>query len=654
MTTLRAAEPRHNPVGIRRLWDRQLNHYPDNGPRSMYLAITVIITVALYYQLYVQGSVSTRIITEYGFTFTQFVFVAVIGFTVGAFAALAAGLADRWGRANLVVIGMFLTGILITFVVPNAHNKTEYTATMALVFLVEGVVLIATPALIRDFSPQLGRAAAMGFWTLGPVIGSLVVTIVSSRTVDSHPDWRYQFHLAGGVGLAVFLLAAVGLRELAPRLRDQLMVSSRDRALIEAKAHGVDETRLQEGQWRQVLKADVIVSAVAISTFLVFFTVVVGFLVVYMATVFGYSESRANSLGNWFTGSTAVVLVVTGLVSDRLLVRKPFMILGGLLSLAGTVWFAVVATKPGTSFSTFVWCFILAGTGLGMAYVAWMASFTETVERHNPAATATGLAVWGWIQRLIATVALITLTAVVPATSTLADKGPQLSQIVAAYPSQVAVLQTVPSKTLAALQTDPKDPTAEVDALVALSGESQADVTRALTLGAKYAGQIATSGAITPATLRALGSDPANPATQAQAVQQIAARLKVSPQVAGQRLAALAAVPTADLAFLQAKGTAVAQSGARLQSISKMPAADLAYLGANGTKVTQAQKDNPGQWQSWWWICAIGQIIFLPAVFLMAGRWSPRKARHDAEIHERLVAAEMTALADKEGMALHV
>ena len=31
--------------------------------------------------------------------------------------------------------------------------------------LVEGICLVATPALIRDFSPQVGRATAMGFWT---------------------------------------------------------------------------------------------------------------------------------------------------------------------------------------------------------------------------------------------------------------------------------------------------------------------------------------------------------------------------------------------------------------------------------------------------------------------------------------------------------
>ncbi len=32
-----------------------------------------------------------------------------------------------------------------------------------------------------------------------------------------------------------------------------------------------------------------------------------------------------------------------------------------------------------------------------MAYTPWMASFTEIVEARNPALTATGLAIWGWI-----------------------------------------------------------------------------------------------------------------------------------------------------------------------------------------------------------------------------------------------------------------
>jgi len=57
-------------MGLSRLWDRRLAHYPDNGPRSAYLGSTVVATITLYYELYVQGAVATKIIQEFGFTFT--------------------------------------------------------------------------------------------------------------------------------------------------------------------------------------------------------------------------------------------------------------------------------------------------------------------------------------------------------------------------------------------------------------------------------------------------------------------------------------------------------------------------------------------------------------------------------------------------------
>ena len=68
---------------------------------------------------------------------------------------------------------------------------------------------------------------------------------------------------------------------------------------------------------------------------------------------------------------------------------------------------------------------MLGAVGGGTAYVCWMAAFTETVEKVNPAATATGLAVWGWILRIVVTLSFALLPVVVPATSTLVDKGVQ-------------------------------------------------------------------------------------------------------------------------------------------------------------------------------------------------------------------------------------
>jgi len=234
------AEPA-GPGFPQRLWQRELAHYPTSSARRYgYLAIVVVTTVVLYYALYIQYAVATSIITHFGMSFLYFVWISVIGNIVGAFASLVAGLADRWGRSNLVVYGLLLTSLLLLVGLPSAGDKVTYLVVFSAVSFVEGIVLVATPALIRDFSPQLGRATAMGYWTMGPVLGSLVVTVVTSLTL-SFASWQDELRFAGYAGLVVFVVALFGLRELAPRVRDQIMVTLADRALVEARAKGIDD-----------------------------------------------------------------------------------------------------------------------------------------------------------------------------------------------------------------------------------------------------------------------------------------------------------------------------------------------------------------------------------------------------------------------------
>ncbi len=638
---VRTSRGRPAAGGVSRLWQRQLAHYPANGARSFFLAITVLATVILYYELYIGGAVATNIIADFHMTFTYFVFISVFGNAFGAFASLFAGLADRWGRANLVVGGLLITGLLIGFGLPNASSKLMFLIMVVLVSIVEGIVLVATPALIRDFSPQVGRGAAMGFWTLGPVLGSLVVTVVSSHTLKAHPDWRFQFYVCGVAGLVVFVVALFGLRELSPQIRDQLMVSMRDKALIEARAAGIDPEAAMSGHWRQMLKLDVIGSAFAISVFLLFYYIAVGFFVVYFATVFGYTPQRANGLANWYWASNAVALVVTGLLSDKIRVRKPFMVVGTIISLVGVGLFARAATaSTAPSYYTFAAYLILGAVGGGMAYCAWMASFTETVEKHNPAATATGLAVWGWTIRAVVTASLVIFTLVVPATSTLVDQGSRVQTIVAAHPKAVAVLSAVDPTSAAALGKNPGDPVALPKALGEVAAQQGAGASAAAQVQAAAARRIpdiATVGVIDPATLATLTKGDLSVAPKA--IGEISTKLAISPAAATSKLVALGNPATkADL-------TLIAPYGATLTSANAaIPPADLKYLSANGTKVQKAAKDNPKQWQSWWWVCFAAQLVFLPFIFVMAGRWSPRKAREDELEHERLVEREMAEL----------
>jgi hypothetical protein len=71
----------------------------------------------------------------------------------------------------------------------------------------------------------------------------------------------------------------------------------------------------------------------------------------------------------------------------------------------------------------------LIGVWGACTYAPWMASFTETVERRNPALTATGLAIWGWILRVIVAVAFLVLPHIVNSVTPLVDSGAQVQAV---------------------------------------------------------------------------------------------------------------------------------------------------------------------------------------------------------------------------------
>jgi len=492
MTTISGSPP--STVG--RLWRRQLASYPETGARVWYLVVAVLATVVLYYELYVGGGVAPLLLEHYKMSFTYYVNMLVVANLVGAFASLAAGLADRWGRANLVTYGLLVTGVMM-FLLPAAPNAFTFAFLTVIVGIVEGVILVATPALVRDFSPQLGRASALGFWTLGPVAGSLVVSTVANATLPRFETWESQFYIAGVVGLIMFVVALLGLRELAPGLRDQIMVSARDRALVEARA-----TQLKADlshPFRQMMKLNIIAPALGISIFLLIYYTAVAFFTIYLTTIFGFTTSEANGLNAWYWAIDGIALVLAGIASDRLLVRKPFMVVGALIAIVMTIVFLTRATHPDTGYGTLVVIISLLAVGLAIAYAPWMAAFTETVERRNPALTATGLAVWGWIIRMVVTASLFFVPFLVASMNTLVE---------------------APAYLAAAKQAGNNPP---------------------------------------PALLEKLGE------------------IKAAAAVA------------------------------------------------------------PGQWQTWFWICVVAEIVFIPLMLPLIGKWKPSSARADVEAHDREV-----------------
>jgi MFS transporter, ACS family, D-galactonate transporter len=652
------------PGGLSWLWRRQLDSYPNTGPRVMYLAITVLATIMLYYELYVGGSVSTLLLVNLHMSFTFFVVTLAFGNLLGAFGSLFAGITDRLGRANLVVFGLLFTGVFVAVILPNATNKWTFTIESFVVGIVEGICLVATPALIRDFSPQVGRATAMGFWTSGPVLGSLVVFVIASHTVPTNPTpgfWSHEYIICGIIGLAVFLIALLGLRELSPGLRDQLMVTMRDRALIEAKAKGIDIEAALKHPFRQLMKPDVIISAVAVSIMLLIYYTAVGFAVIYLTSVFGITVHAADALGNWNWGFNAIAVILIGVISDRFRVRKPFMIIGGVIAGVMTI---IYLLQAGHHPSYYTLAIILAALafGLGIAYTPWMASFTETVEAHNPALTATGLAIWGWIIRVVVFGSFILIPVVINTVTPLVN----YSGAVGSYGPTLAWAGTHANIVAIAQKDAPEIAFDKTHAnIVALA---QKDATQ-LANARKFAPELLVIQSH-PALFAKLAKFPPNkvpPALAKQAV--VAAGGGTSPADIKKGTAILHTIAVnqaaingviavgndlkkiapyaAQLTALQAAAPDLAKIKpytAELTALSKVPKPVLAYANAHGVAVAKDAAKTASQWRTWYWICVAGIVFFILSVPLLRGRWSPAAARRDEAEHEAMVEAELAAM----------
>lgn len=400
------------------LWDRKLDRYPARPLRYAQLVLAILATIVLYYQLYTIAGVSTLVGTQLHMSFTFLVVMFAIANLIAAFGSLVAGIADRFGRVNLVIWGLLVVGVLNALVVPAAPNRYVLGLVLCVIGFVEGLLLVATPALVRDFSPQVGRAAALGIWNVGPVAGSLLVALVAALTL-AHFDnaWTSQFRIAGIVGLVMFAVALLAMKELSPALRDQLMVNQKDRVLIEARAAQGFTANLSR-PFAQMFKPDIIGASIGFGTLLLLYFTLVGFAPVLYATVFHFNASQANGVAAWAWGANVVLTLAIGFLFDWSRVRKPWMLVGGALTIVFELAL-LFSVGRALSFAALAVLTALMSASFGFAAVAFYAGFTETIEARNPALIATGLAIWGWIIRIVAFAAFITIPNVVPAATTL-------------------------------------------------------------------------------------------------------------------------------------------------------------------------------------------------------------------------------------------
>jgi hypothetical protein len=352
---------------------------------------------------------------------------------------------------------------------------------------------------------------------------------------------------------------------------------------------------------------------------LIYYTAV-GFGLIYLSTVFGFSTKNANGLLNWNWGFNVIGVIVIGVLSDLVRVRKPFMVIGGVGSAVMTVVYLEQAGHH-PSYYTLALILALLSLFLGIAYTPWMASFTETVEARNPALTATGLAIWGWIIRVVVFVAFLIIPHVITSVTPLVNYGPTAQSYLTSYPRQIAFAQSHP-------------------AVVATAQKYHTQLSAAQ----KFAPELAVLQAHT--ALFAMLATYSNPA-------------KIPPKLVNEAIAAAGGGAKGLGILLTINGNTKAIEGviaaapvlqtlkpysAQLTALSKVPPYVFTYLQAHGATVQAAQAQAPGQWKHWYWVCFGGIVFFLLCIPLVHGRWRPSEARRDEEEHEAVTQAELAKL----------
>src|SRR6201996_4240022 len=397
------AETPAGASGAARLWRRDLSSYPTGGYRIFLLAIVVLANIVFTWTVAAGSAATTVMFVHFGMTLNYYANLLVIAGVCGGVAAYVTSFGDKWGRANMVVIGLAINAVFALWAIPEAGSKTWFAVATCVLYLADGAIFVGTPALVRDFSPQMQRGLSMGFWTFGPVAGYFVLSAVARAYLPAvnvtFANWQNLYRFSGYAAIVMFVISLFFLRELPASIRSQSMAAMRDRAVIEAKARGLDVAALTKNRWRQMMHVNTVLSPIAINLFLVIYFTAIAYFVFYLTEFLGFNLSSFNGIQEIYWAVDIVALVVFGYWSDKLMVRKPFMVVGSIGTIISI--FLLLNAHKGISFTNMWLILSLLSASLACAYAPWFASFTETLESYNPGLIATGSSLYGFATRLV-------------------------------------------------------------------------------------------------------------------------------------------------------------------------------------------------------------------------------------------------------------
>ena len=378
---------------------RTLDEYPRGEYRWLLLLLTVLASILASYEFQLAPLLPLLLPYIHMSTIAYGLFITfAVG--VGAISAFFGGpLADRYGRVALIDACL---GAVIVLVFLNLfiYDIKSFVIVRTLMSIAGGLMAGAGAALVRDMSPRLSRALAFGLLTIGPVGANYLANAIAGATLPIYHTWQSQIWITGFLGIAMYVPILFLLKDLSSQLRVQIFRSEVAAMEAEGRAPAASEmpSSTRDAFGRLLRHSEIWLLVLGVAANLTLYFTIQPFGPLMFTQAFHYTPAEAARMNSYFWLANLAALVLTGLISDRLQLRKPIAIVGGCLSCGLMLWWIPTFghTLPQTTLAIVA---STLGCFLAIGYVPWAAQFSEALEDVSPALQATGWAFFGFIAR---------------------------------------------------------------------------------------------------------------------------------------------------------------------------------------------------------------------------------------------------------------
>jgi MFS family permease len=379
---------------------RVLNQYPQGAHRWSLLLITVLAVILASYEFQLAPVLALLLPylhmskIGYGYFVSFWVLISALSAFIGG------PLADRYGR--VVIIDACLAAVtVLVFANLFIVGIKSFIIVRTIMGIVAGLMAGAGAALVRDMSPRLSRALAFGILTIGPVGSNYMANFIAGVTLPIYHTWQSQMWIMGFLGIAMYIPIILFLKDLSPELRMRIYQS--EIASIEAEGGRLSTAAEFPSSARDAFASllkhfEPWLMVLPFTVSLSLYIAIQAFGPLMLTESFHYTPADAAAMCAYFWLGNMGALIVTGLISDRLQMRKPIAVLGAMLTAGLLIWWIPTfgETLPRTTMTvvaTILGCFLAVGS------VPWAAQYSETLEDISPALQATGWAFYGLVAR---------------------------------------------------------------------------------------------------------------------------------------------------------------------------------------------------------------------------------------------------------------